>query len=185
MVKKVVGGYINVEEAAAEVEHLFTEGYTSSDVVVVTKSANKGAIESLTSVNVDPVADKKGVAKGDPNLINYGDANDPLGMYRLDADAKEHFTKTIKNDGYVVLVEQDAKPNKEGNDLERSPIKSKDDPTIARVGQVSEAYRGKPEDTDESPTVEGIPAATSNKEQEVNEKNIPFSPGTPRDPSES
>lgn len=185
MVKKVVGGYINVEEAAAQVEHLYAEGYDSSDVVVVTKSANKGAIESLTSVNVDPVADKTGVAKGDPSLINYGDADNPLGMYRLDAETKEHYTKTIRNDGYVVLVEQRATRKQAGNDLERSPVKSKDDPTIPTIGEVSESYRGKPEDTDENPTVEGIPAATSDKEQEVNEKNMPFSPGTPRDPSES
>ncbi|WHZ32311.1 hypothetical protein QNK01_01330 [Desemzia incerta] len=66
MVKKVIGGYMSVEEAAAEIEHLLTDGYTSSDLVVVTKSANKGALESLTVANVDPVADKKGLLKDIP-----------------------------------------------------------------------------------------------------------------------
>lgn len=185
MVKKVVGGYISVEEAAAQVEHLYTEGYTASDIVVVTKSANKGALESLTTVPVDPVADKKGVAKGDPSLIRYADAEAPLEAYHLEAEAKERYTKTIRNDGYVVLVETNATANKEGHDLERSPIKSKDDPTISRIGEVSESYRGKPETKDAGPTVDGIPAATSHKGQRRNEKSMPFSPGTPRDPSES
>lgn len=185
MVKKVIGGYISVEEAAAEIEHLLTDGYTTSDIIVVTNSANKGALESLTIANVDPIADKKGVAKGHPDLFNYGDENNPLGAYNLDAETTEHFNKTIKNGGYVILSEQKEGSNKKGTDLNRSPIKSKDDPTLSNIGEVSKAYRGKPTDTDENPTSGGIPAKTSDKKQIVDEKNIPFSPGTPRDPRES
>ena len=185
MVKKVIGGYISVEEAAAEIEHLLTDGYTTSDIVVVTNSANKGALESLTVANVDPVADKKGVAKGHPNLFNYGDENNPLGAYNLDAETTERYNKTIKNGGYVLLSEQREGSNGKGADLDRSPIKSKDDPTLSNIGEVSESYRGKPIDTNKSPSLDGIPAKTSDKEQTTNEQSIPFSPGTPRDPSES
>ena len=185
MVKKVIGGYISVEETAAEIEHLLTDGYTSSDIIVVTNSANKGALESLTIANVDPVADKKGVEKGHPKLFNYGDENNPLGAYDLDADTTERYNKTIKNGGYVILSEQRAGANGKGTDLNRSPIKSKDDPTLSNIGEVSEAYRGKPADTNEDPSLDNIPAKTSNKEQTTNEQSIPFSPGTPRDPSES
>ncbi|MBM6614663.1 general stress protein [Desemzia sp. RIT804] len=185
MVKKVIGGYISVEEAAAEIEHLLTDGYTSSDIVVVTNSANKGALESLTVANVNPVADKKGVAKGHPNLFDYGDENNPLGPYNLGAETTEHYNKTIKHGGYVILSEQREGANGKGTDLNRSPIKTKSDPTLSNIGEVSESYRGKPTDTDEEPSLGGIPAKTSDKEQFVNEKNIPFSPGTPRDPSES
>lgn len=185
MVKKVIGGYISVEEAAAEIEHLLTDGYTSSDIIVVTNSANKGALESLTIAHVDPVADKKGVAKGHPNLFDYGDQDDPLGAYNLDTETTGHFNKTIKNGGYVIISEQRAGTNKKGTDLNRSPIKSKSDPTLSTIGEVSESYRGKPADTNGDSSLDNISAKTSDKKQAVNEKNIPFSPGTPRDPSES
>lgn len=185
MVKKVIGGYMSVEEAAAEIEHLLTVGYTSSDLIVVTKSANKGALESLTVANVDPVADKKGVAKGHPDFFNYGDETNPLAAYELDKDATEHYNKTVKNGGYVILVEKEAAPSKKGADLNRSPIKSKSDPTLSNIGEVSEAYRGKPVPNNDRPILDNIPGETSDQKQRANEKNIPFSPGTPRDPSES
>lgn len=185
MVKKVIGGYMSVEEAAAEIEHLLTVGYTSSDIVVVTKSANKGALESLTVANVDPVADKKGVAKGHPDFFDYGDETNPLAAYELDKEATEHYNKTVKNGGYVILVEKEAVENKKGADLNRSPIKSKSDPTLSNIGEVSESYRGKPTTESDRPVLDNIPGETSDQKQTANEKNIPFSPGTPRDPSES
>lgn len=69
--------------------------------------------------------------------------------------------------------------------MNRSPIKSKSDPTLSNIGEVSESYRGKPTPESDLPVLDNIPGETSDQKQTANEQNIPFSPGTPRDPSES
>ena len=108
MVKKFKGAYQSVEEAAAQVEHLITEGYQPEDLTVVTHKENKGAIESLTIAEVDPILNKhnKSVWNRVRDTFSESEVENPLKKYKLDHGTTERYNKAVKNGGYVIITEE-------------------------------------------------------------------------------
>lgn len=106
MTKIFKAAHQSVEETVAEVENLLTEGYSAADIKVVTRNDNKGTFLNLTTAEVDPVPDEAGQKTGKAFSDQIPTEEGPLGKYDLDQATTERYNKTIKNGGYVILVEE-------------------------------------------------------------------------------
>ncbi|UDE95916.1 general stress protein [Carnobacterium viridans] len=126
MVKNFKGAYQSVEEAAAQVEHLITEGYQPEDITVVTHKENKGTIESLTIAEVDPILNKQNKSVWDRVRDTFNEAEDtnPLKKYKLDPAITQRYNTAIRNGGYVIITEE-SETNKTNQNLTRNPVKEK------------------------------------------------------------
>ena len=184
MVKKFKGAYQSVEEAAAQVEHMITEGYSSEDVTVVTHKENKGTIESLTIAEVDPVLNKHNKSVWDRVKDTFGETDDenPLKKYKLDPATTERYNKAVKNGGYVIITEE-AETNQTNPNLRGKPVKDKNDPTLSTIGEVSASIKGEvPSESNETPSTEGIPLketdGTFGGNHPIDNPSMPNTPGT-------
>ncbi len=184
MVKKFKGAYQSVEEAAAQVEHLITEGYQPEDITVVTHKENKGTIESLTIAEVDPILNKqnKSVWNRVRDTFSESEVENPLKKYKLDFGITERYNKTIKHGGYVIITEET-----EANQVDHHPrnrsIKDKHDPTLPTIGEVSASVKGKiPTGSNKGPSIEGIPLKESDGtfggNHPIDNPSMPRAPGT-------
>lgn len=163
MVKKFKGAYQSVEEAAAQVEHLITEGYSPEDVTVVTHKENKGTIESLTIAEVDPILNKHNKSVWNRVKDTFGEADDgnPLGKYKLDSSTTERYNKAVRNGGYVIITEEPETEHTKQN-LRNKPIKDKNDSTVSNIGEVSASVKGQVvSENDTNASIEGIPLKES------------------------
>lgn len=184
MVKKFKGAYQSVEEAAAQVEHLITEGYSPDDVTVVTHKENKGTIESLTIAEVDPILNKHNKSVWNRVQDTFGETNDenPLKKYKLDPATTERYNKSIRNGGYVIITE-DTKTEHPTQNLRSKPIKDKSDSTVSNIGEVSASVKGGiSSGSNEGASMEGIPLKDSDGSfgghHPIDNPNIPNTPGT-------
>lgn len=184
MVKKFKGAYQSVEEAAAQVEHLITEGYSPDDVTVVTHKENKGTIESLTIAEVDPILNKHNKSVWNRVQDTFGETNDenPLKKYKLDPATTERYNKAIRNGGYVIITE-DTETEHPTQNLRSKPIKDKNDSTVSNIGEVTASVKGKiTSGNDTGASMEGIPLKESDGSfggnHPIDNPNIPNTPGT-------
>lgn len=184
MVKKFKGAYQSVEEAAAQVEHLITEGYQSEDVTVVTHKENKGMIESLTIAEVDPVLNKQNRSVWNRVRDTFGesDSENPLKKYKLDFEITERYNKTIKHGGYVIITEE-TEANKTSHNSSNKPLKDKNNPNLSTIGEVSASVKGEiPIGSSEAPSVGGIPLKKSDGtfggNHPIDNPSMPRAPGT-------
>ena len=184
MVKKFKGAYQSVEEAAAQVEHLITEGYQPEDVTVVTHKENKGTIESLTIAEVDPVLNKQNKAIWDRvrDTFSESEVDNPLKKYKLDFGITERYNKSIKHGGYVIITEE-TEANQTSYNSNNKLIKNKKNPTLSTIGEVSESVKGKiPTRSSEAPSIEGIPLKESDGtfggNHPIDNPSMPRAPGT-------
>lgn len=184
MVKKFKGAYQSVEEAAAQVEHLITEGYSPEDVTVVTHKENKGTIESLTIAEVDPILNKHNKSVWNRVKDTFGEADDgnPLGKYKLDSSTTERYNKTVRNGGYVIITEEPETEHTKQN-LRNKPIKDKNDSTVSNIGEVSASVKGQVvSENDTNASIEGIPLKESDGtfggNHPIENPSMPTTPGT-------
>lgn len=184
MVKKFKGAYQSVEEAAAQVEHLITEGYSPEDVTVVTHKENKGTIESLTIAEVDPILNKHNKSVWNRVKDTFGEADDgnPLGKYKLDSSTTERYNKTVRNGGYVIITEEPETEQTKQN-LRNKPIKDKNDSTVSNIGEVSASVKGQVvSENDTNASIEGIPLKESDGtfggNHPIENPSMPTTPGT-------
>ena len=184
MVKKFKGAYQSVEEAAAQVEHLITEGYSPEDVTVVTHKENKGTIESLTIAEVDPVLNKHNKSVWNRAKDTFGETDDenPLGKYKLDSLTTERYNKAVRNGGYVIITEE-LETTQTKQNLRNKPIKDKNDSTVSNIGEVSASVKGKVVlESDTSASMEGIPLKESDGtfggNHSIDNPSMPTTPGT-------
>lgn len=184
MVKNFKGAYQSVEEAAAQVEHLITEGYQPEDVTVVTHKENKGTIESLTIAEVDPILNKqnKSVWNRVRDTFNEEDDTNPLKKYKLDPAITQRYNTAIRNGGYVIITEE-PETNKTNQNLRSNPVKDKQDPTLSTIGEVSASVKGKiSEGNNKAPSIDGIPLketdGTFGGNHPTDNPSMPSTPGT-------
>lgn len=184
MVKKFKGAYQSVEEAAAQVEHLITEGYQPEDITVVTHKENKGTIESLTIAEVDPILNKQNKSVWDRvrDTFSESDIENPLKKYKLDFGITERYNKTIKHGGYVIITEE-TKANQTNHNSRNKPLKDKNNPSLSTIGEVSASVKGEiPTGSNEAPSVEGIPLKESDGtfggNHPIDNPSMPRAPGT-------
>ena len=184
MVKKFKGAYQSVEEAAAQVEHLITEGYSPEDVTVVTHKENKGTIESLTIAEVDPILNKHNKSVWNRVKDTFGEADDgnPLGKYKLDSSTTERYNKAVINGGYVIITEEPETEHTKQN-LRNKPIKDKNDSTVSNIGEVSASVKGQVvSENDTNASIEGIPLKESDGtfggNHPIENPSMPTTPGT-------
>lgn len=184
MVKKFKGAYQSVEEAAAQVEHLITEGYSPEDVTVVTHKENKGTIESLTIAEVDPILNKHNKSVWNRVKDTFGEADDgnPLGKYKLDSSTTERYNKAVRNGGYVIITEEPETEHTKQN-LRNKPIKNKNDSTVSNIGEVSASVKGQVvSENDTNASIEGIPLKESDGtfggNHPIENPSMPTTPGT-------
>lgn len=184
MVKKFKGAYQSVEEAAAQVEHLITEGYSPEDVTVVTHKENKGTIESLTIAEVDPILNKHNKSVWNRVKDTFGEADDgnPLGKYKLDSSTTERYNKAVRNGGYVIITEEPETEHTKQN-LRNKPIKDKNDSTVSNIGEVSASVKGQVvSKNDTNASIEGIPLKESDGtfggNHPIENPSMPTTPGT-------
>ena len=184
MVKKFNGAYQSVEEAAAQVEHLITEGYSPEDVTVVTHKENKGTIESLTIAEVDPILNKHNKSVWNRVKDTFGEADDgnPLGKYKLDSSTTERYNKAVRNGGYVIITEEPETEHTKQN-LRNKPIKDKNDSTVSNIGEVSASVKGQVvSENDTNASIEGIPLKESDGtfggNHPIENPSMPTTPGT-------
>ncbi|MBC9825286.1 MAG: hypothetical protein PWR19_17 [Carnobacterium sp.] len=184
MVKKFKGAYQSVEEAAAQVEHLITEGYSPEDVTVVTHKENKGTIESLTIAEVDPILNKHNKSVWNRVKDTFGEADDgnPLGKYKLDSSTTERYNKAVRNGGYVIITEEPETEHTKQN-LRNKPIKDKNDSTVSNIGEVSASVKGQVvSENDTNASIEGIPLKESDGtfggNHPIENPSMPTTPGT-------
>lgn len=184
MVKKFKGAYQSVEEAAAQVEHLITEGYSPEDVTVVTHKENKGTIESLTIAEVDPILNKHNKSVWNRVKDTFGEADDgnPLGKYKLDSSTTERYNKAVRNGGYVIITEEPETEQTKQN-LRNKPIKDKNDSTVSNIGEVSASVKGQVvSENDSNASIEGIPLKESDGtfggNHPIENPSMPTTPGT-------
>ncbi|MER2174406.1 MAG: general stress protein [Carnobacterium sp.] len=184
MVKNFKGAYQSVEEAAAQVEHLITEGYQPEDITVVTHKENKGTIESLTIAEVDPILNKqnKSVWNRVRDTFNEADDTNPLKKYKLDSAITQRYNTAIRNGGYVILTEE-PETNKTNQNLRSNPVKDKKDPTLPTIGEVSASVKGNISEGDnKAPSIDGIPLketdGTFGGNHPTDNPSMPTTPGT-------
>lgn len=184
MVKKFKGAYQSVEEAAAQVEHLITEGYSPEDVTVVTHKENKGTIESLTIAEVDPILNKHNKSVWNRVKDTFGEADDgnPLGKYKLDSSTTERYNKAVRNGGYVIITEEPETEHTKQN-LRNKPIKDKNDSTVSNIGEVSASVKGQVvSENNTNASIEGIPLKESDGtfggNHPIENPSMPTTPGT-------
>lgn len=184
MVKNFKGAYQSVEEAAAQVEHLITEGYQPEDITVVTHKENKGTIESLTIAEVDPILNKQNKSVWDRvrDTFNEADDTNPLKKYKLDPAITQRYNTAIRNGGYVIITEE-LETNKTNQNLRSNPVKDKKDPTLSTIGEVSASVKGKiSEGNNKAPSIDGIPLketdGTFGGNHPTDNPSMPSTPGT-------
>ncbi|MBC9824544.1 general stress protein [Carnobacterium inhibens] len=109
--KKIQGAYSTVEETTAKVEQLLKEGYRPDNITVVAKKENIEAIKNQTLAEVDAVTTEDqstSVWEKVKNVFSNEEGN-PLKKYGFDKEPTEKYTNAIRNDEFVVLVDDDTK----------------------------------------------------------------------------
>ncbi|MGB6178086.1 hypothetical protein [Carnobacterium sp.] len=174
----------SVEEAAAGIEHLLVEGYEPGDITVVTFKENKGKIESLTIAAVDSVtqAHHQSIWDRARDIFTDGDIDNPLGKYNLKPSITKRYNKTIKNGGYVILVEESSTNNQTNNKIYATEATKENEDILSTIGEYSAAHTDFPKSKNKDLTVDGIPIkktdGTYGGDHPITNPSIPMSPGT-------
>lgn len=187
MSKVFKSAYQSVEEAAAEIEHLLLEGYVPDDITVVTYKENKGIIESLTIADVDPITQShnKSIWDRTRDIFTDGDVDNPLGRYNLEPSITERYNKTIKNGGFVILVEDTSNIAQTNDEIYATDAAVKNEDILPNLGEYSAAHADIPKTKNKGLTVDGIPVkktdGTYGGEHPIDNPSMPLSPGTNQD----
>lgn len=107
--KKIQGAYPTIEETTTKVEQLLKEGYRSDNIIVVASKENIEAIQGKTLAEVEAVTTEEQSTSVWDKVKNVfsNEEDSPLGKYGFDKETTQKYTDAIKNDEFVVLIDDD------------------------------------------------------------------------------
>ena len=107
--KKIQAAYSTIEETTAKVEQLLQEGYRSDNITVVASKENIVAIQGQTLAEVEAVTTEEQSTSVWDKVKNVfsNEEDSPLGKYGFDKETTQKYTDAIKNDEFVVLIDDD------------------------------------------------------------------------------
>lgn len=105
---KVIDGFLSAEETVEKINDLVELGYKEKDITVMTKKENEDQLENITNAKIDTVTkeEDKGMLDKLKETFSDSDEENPLGKYDLDDHSKNQYNQVVKNDGYVIIVEE-------------------------------------------------------------------------------
>ena len=122
--KKIQGAYPTLEETVSKIDELLKEGHRADNITVVAKKEKIEAIHAETLAEVDAVLTNESqpsVWETVKNVFSNEDEEDnPLKKYGFDKKTIETYNIAIKNEEYVVLVDDET--NQAASNEETKPI---------------------------------------------------------------
>lgn len=108
MTYKVIEGFLSSEEAVEKINDLVELGYKEKDITIMTKKENEDHLKNSTKAKIETVAEEedKGMLDKLKATFSESDVDNPLGKYDVDEHSRERYNQVVKNDGYVILVEE-------------------------------------------------------------------------------
>ncbi|MFL2100731.1 general stress protein [Desemzia sp. FAM 23991] len=105
---KVIDSFLSAEETVEKINDLVELGYKEKDITVMTKKENEEQLKDITDAKIDTVAkeEDKGMLDKIKESFSDSDAENPLGKYELEEHLRNQYNEVVKNNGYVILVEE-------------------------------------------------------------------------------
>lgn len=105
---KVIDGFLSAEETVEKINDLVELGYKEKNITIMTKKENKDQLENITNAKIDTVtkAEDKGMLDKLKETFSDSDEENPLGKYDVDNHSRNQYNEVVKNNGYVILVEE-------------------------------------------------------------------------------
>lgn len=105
---KVVAGFLSAEETLEKVNDLVELGYKETDITITTRKENESQLKNITNAKIDPIIkqEDKGMWDKLKGTFSDSDEENPLGKYELETLSRNHYNRFVKDNGYVIIVEE-------------------------------------------------------------------------------